>query len=70
VRLECAKHALMVLGAGGSFAIPLASLCVVTHPDDLAVLLAIERPADVPETPAKSGCPTYVHGLTLDLERR
>jgi len=60
----------MVLGAGGSFAIPLASLCVVTHADDLVALLGTERLVDEPETPAKSGCPTYVRSFTLDLERR
>lgn len=60
----------MILSVGGSFAIPLASLCVVTDADELAELLAQPRVTDLPKTPAKQGCPTYVHGFTLDLERR
>lgn len=65
--MECAKHAQMVLSAGGSFAIPLRSLCVVTDPDEIGRLrreLGVEKHEKTLET---KGCATYEAGYTLDL---
>lgn len=60
----------MLLGGGGAFAIPLESLCVVTDAEALAAAMGVDEATEEVGSVAREGCPTYVRGFTLDLQRR
>ena len=68
--VECTMHAQLVLTRGGSWAIPLASLCVVTDASSIGEALASAALAEQPEPVGNAACPTYAQGFTIDLERR
>jgi hypothetical protein len=67
--LECARHAQLILDRGESWAIPIASLCVITEASDIGDALLQSALSEEAETVADKACPTYVRGFTLDLQR-
>jgi hypothetical protein len=71
--VECGLHAQLILstrdGSKIPWAIPLSSLCVITDADSIGGALVDAALRQEPESVTAQGCPTYVRGFTLDLQR-